>query len=133
MDQNSPETIQVIAVDDEIDTKILYEYFFRKEIESKKIGLTFLTNSNDCLQLLAQQNQNTFVLLDINMPGTNGMDILKQIKALYPHVIVIMISAYSAQDTLEKCKRAGAADYIEKPVNFELLRQKILGLVEIKE
>jgi len=62
------------------------------------------------------------VLLDVDMPGLNGLDTLKKIKSLDPRIIVVMITAYSnLKDAIESI-RIGAYNYIEKPIKHtELL------------
>jgi DNA-binding NtrC family response regulator len=60
-------------------------------------------------------------LLDLQMPGIDGLTTLKEIKRRYPHLKVIMITAYPSPGTQSESRRAGACDYLIKPVDiFEL-------------
>lgn len=70
------------------------------------------------------------VLLDINMPGMDGLETLKAVKALDFSIQVIMITAYSTFDKTMKSLEYGASDYILKP--FEDLKE-ILHLVKLSE
>jgi len=70
------------------------------------------------------------VLLDINMPGIDGLETLKEIKSLDFSIQVIMITAYSTFDKTMKALEFGASDYILKP--FEDLKE-ILHLVKLSE
>lgn len=55
------------------------------------------------------------VFLDINMPGINGMDVLRRIKYDYPHIKVVMCSAISKEEVRQQAISLGAAGYITKP------------------
>ncbi|MEO8594953.1 MAG: sigma-54 dependent transcriptional regulator [Candidatus Solibacter sp.] len=62
------------------------------------------------------------VITDLKMPGMSGVDLLKQIRAEYPEIIVIMVTAFGTVETAVEAMRAGAYDYITKPVNMDELR-----------
>ncbi|MDH5477047.1 MAG: response regulator [Nitrospinota bacterium] len=81
------------------------------------------------LEMLRQTKFN-IILLDINMPGIDGLETLKGIKALDFSIQVIMITAYSTFDKTMKSLEFGASDYILKP--FEDLKE-ILHLVKLSE
>jgi two-component system nitrogen regulation response regulator NtrX len=59
------------------------------------------------------------ILLDIWMPGMDGMEALKRIKELYPHLPVIMISGHGSIETAVQATKTGAFDFIEKPPSYE--------------
>lgn len=61
------------------------------------------------------------VLMDIKMPGINGVEALKQMKAIAPGLPVVLVSAYAADALLEEAKRAGAYAVLSKPLNFPLI------------
>jgi DNA-binding NtrC family response regulator len=68
------------------------------------------------------------VLLDYKMPGMDGMAVLKEVKDLNPEIDVILMTAYGTIETAVKAMKAGAADYITKPIELEellLLIEKI--------
>ncbi len=65
------------------------------------------------------------VLLDHRMPDMNGDKVLAMLKEINPTARVIMITAYGAVDTAVNCMKLGASDFLEKPVDLELLMEKI--------
>ena len=65
------------------------------------------------------------VLLDINMPGMSGLEMLPKVKAERPNVPVIMITAYGDDATKRKAAELGAAGLIAKPIDFGVLRAEI--------
>jgi two-component system NtrC family response regulator len=62
------------------------------------------------------------VITDLKMPGMSGLDLLKEIRTQYPEVIVIMVTAFGSVETAVDAMKAGAYDYITKPVNMDELR-----------
>ena len=73
------------------------------------------------------------VLLDIRMPGMDGVETLKKIRALDPKIGVIMITAFSDEATAKKCIELGAFDYITKPISLDYLEKAvILKLLKIR-
>ncbi len=61
------------------------------------------------------------VLMDIRMPGMNGLEALRQIKALSPGIVVFIVTAFQSVETAREALRQGASDYIVKPVDVEEL------------
>ncbi len=62
------------------------------------------------------------VITDLKMPGMSGLDLLKAIRAEYPEIIVIMVTAFGTVENAVEAMKAGAYDYITKPVNVDELR-----------
>ncbi len=67
------------------------------------------------------------VLLDVNLPGIDGLSTLKRIKAINPQITVIMITGSEDQETLGQALALGAHDYILKPFNLEYLQTTLLS------
>jgi DNA-binding NarL/FixJ family response regulator len=59
-------------------------------------------------------SQPDVLLLDINMPGRSGFEVLKDVKQIYPQLPVIMVSVQAESQYALRCQRAGAAEYINK-------------------
>jgi two-component system response regulator AtoC len=72
------------------------------------------------------------ILLDIGLPGMNGMDALSRIKTLYPELPVIMITAYEDISTVISAMKMGAYDYIVKPLHMDGLEVAIKNALETK-
>jgi DNA-binding NtrC family response regulator len=83
-----------------------------------------------------QKSAQDLVLSDLKMPGMSGLDLLQKIRAEYPDTVVVMITAFGSVDTAVEAMKAGAYDYITKPVRtdeLELVVQRSLqhlGLLE---
>lgn len=61
------------------------------------------------------------VLMDIKMPGINGVEALKQMKQIVPALPIVLVSAYATDDLLQEAKRAGAYAVLSKPLNFPMI------------
>lgn len=61
------------------------------------------------------------VLMDIKMPGINGVEALKRMKQIAPALPVVLVSAYATDELLEEAKRAGAYAILSKPLNFPVI------------
>jgi two-component system response regulator (stage 0 sporulation protein F) len=124
--------IKLLVVDDELDVKELFLQRFRREIKAGKFSFVFAHSGEDALQLLAQVNPMDILLIlsDINMPGMTGFDLLKQVKERLPHLKVFMVSAYGDAANMSRAIETGADGFIEKPVDFQLLEEKIAEAIE---
>jgi CheY-like chemotaxis protein len=122
--------MNVMVVDDEQDIQLLFRQQFRREIKQGIIKLYFALSAEEALEYL-QDNVSAhlvLILADINMPGINGLELLKIIKQRYPHLKVFIITAYCDEHNFRVARQYGADDYIEKPVVFDHLKEKILKL-----
>ena len=70
------------------------------------------------------------VLLDIGLPGMDGMNALREIKDLHPDVLVIMITAYEDISSVISCMKLGAYDYVVKPIHMDSLEMTIRNALE---
>ena len=75
------------------------------------------------------------ILLDVMMPGLNGMEVCKQIKAMakWQAVPIVMVTALSGKEDLARCLAAGADDFVNKPVNGIELRARVSSMLRIKK
>ena len=76
------------------------------------------------------KNTPDLVLLDIGLPGMNGIEALEKIKSLYPDILVIMITAYEDINTVISAMKLGAYDYVVKPIHMDGLEVTIRNALE---
>ncbi len=70
------------------------------------------------------------ILLDVGLPGMNGIEALRQIKSLIPDILVIMITAYEDVDTVISAMKLGAYDYVVKPLHMDGLEVTIRNALD---
>ena len=121
--------MKILIVDDEQDVEQLYRQRFRKEIRAGKVKLLIAFSVTEALEVMSHLDPMDVVLLlsDINMPGMTGFDLLKIVKEKYPFLAAYMVSAYADEVNMIKAKTLGADDFVTKPVDFSVLRQKIFN------
>ena len=90
-----------------------------KLILSDHYTLIVAQDGAQCLDCLKNTKDIGLILIDIKMPKLNGLDLLKEIKRLYPHLKVIVVTGYRSVDTAAEAVRLGACGYIVKPFNAE--------------
>jgi len=90
--------------------------------ESYRI-LTF--TSAEALEEGLRLEQPAMVLLDIWLPGIDGVEALKKLKALYPELPIVLMSGHAGIDIAVKAMKAGASDFLEKPLNLDILLEKV--------
>jgi len=119
--------MKILVVDDEKDIQTLFEQRFRKEIREKLIEFVFAFSGEEALTYLEKNEHEIVIILsDINMPGMSGLELLRLIKHKYskPPPVVMMITAYGDAENFNTAKLLGADDFLTKPVDFNLLKEK---------
>lgn len=122
--------MKILVVDDEKDVKALFLQRFRKEIKKGQVNFDFAFSGEEALIYLNEHKQEAVLILsDINMPGMSGLELLEHIKKKFhkPPPTVMMITAYGDEENHTTAKRLGADDFLTKPVDFRLLKEKLLG------
>jgi len=107
------EKMKILILDDEKQfTEELNGFFVGSDYES------FEANTEAEGRRVLNDHEIDLLILDVRLPGVNGLDILKEVKVRYPNMEVIIISAHGDMDTVIKAMRFGAFDYLRKPFRF---------------
>lgn len=93
---------------------------------------SFAGSGEQCLDKIEEENPD-LVLLDIWMPGIDGLETLQKIKQLRPHQLVIMMSGHGTIETAVKATHLGAFDFIEKPLSLEKVLLSIQNAMKINQ
>ena len=123
--------MKILVVDDEKDIQMLFEQRFRKELRNGRVELAFAFSGEDALSYLAEHHHEAVLILsDINMPGMSGLELLHKIKIRFevpppPPPVVMMITAYGDAENYSKAMEFGADDFLNKPLDFNLLKEKL--------
>lgn len=110
----------VLIVDDQPGIRLLLQELFRKENYETRVA----SNGVEALQKVKQE-QPGCILLDMKMPGMDGIDVLKHIKKEWPEIPVIMMTAYEELKLTEKALEFGAVNYFTKPFDIFEVRDAV--------
>lgn len=84
----------------------------------------------DALVFLREHPDVLLIVTDLRMPGIDGLEVLRRAREVVPDVGVLMITAHGSVETAVGAMKRGAEDYLEKPVNLEVLRARVGNLAE---
>lgn len=114
--------IKVLLVDDEEDfVRTLAE---RLELRGEQLGSDIALDGETALRTVEKGIPDVMVL-DLRMPGIDGLEVLKRTKEKYPHVQVIILTGHGSDKDEEEARRLGAYDYLQKPVAIDKLVESI--------
>ncbi|MEP6796353.1 MAG: response regulator [Saprospiraceae bacterium] len=125
--------MKILVVDDEQDVKTLFEQRFRKEIRNQEMNFVFAFSGEEAiLHLEAHPHEAVLILSDINMPGMSGLELLQHIKEKHrtPPPVVMMITAYGDAENYNTAMRLGADDFLTKPLEFGILKEKLNAILQ---
>jgi len=109
-------TERILVVDDEKSIRDLLEHAFTQN------GYDINTVSSAEEALKSQENDTRWIVIsDLNLPGMNGLELCRKIRADYPFAIVYAVTGYASMYELADCREAGFEDYFTKPVNLNTL------------
>jgi CheY-like chemotaxis protein len=120
-------SVSILIIDDEPDVAELFRQRFRREAREGTYVLHFAGSGEAALTMLAGEiePQLIVILSDINMPGMDGLTLLREVRRQRPDLPVMMVTAYGDDERRQRARDYGAAEFITKPVDFELLKQHL--------
>ena len=118
-------TGSILVVDDELAVRHSLSNWFRKD----GYDVETAENATEALRRL-QQRPFHVALLDIKMPGMDGMELLEHVRRLDPRLSVIMITAFASVETAVQSLKEGAFDYVTKPVDPDELSHLVRRALE---
>jgi len=118
----------LIIDDDSVFVSQLTELLHK---EGYKVG--FALNAENGMKMLASTNYD-IIILDLYMPRIDGMEVLKELKSTksLSLIPVLMSTSEADRDIVLEALRIGADDYIVKPIDIDMILEKIYGLLKIK-
>jgi DNA-binding NtrC family response regulator len=113
--------LRVLIVDDEED--------FRKtlagRLELRDLEPDTAVGAKEALEFVREQAEPDVMVLDLRLPGMDGLEVLRQIKKAYPRIEVIILTGYGTKAAEAEARKLGAFDYLQKPVSIDALAEKI--------
>ncbi|WDP88565.1 MAG: response regulator [Desulfobacter sp.] len=120
--------VRILIVDDEKD----FVEMFSLRLSNQGENVSTAYSGEEALEVLDRTPVDV-VMLDIRMPGMDGIETLKKIKAAHPLVEVILLTGHGSTETAVEGMRSGAFDYLMKPADFEEINTKVDNARKRKE
>jgi DNA-binding NtrC family response regulator len=118
----------VLLVDDEVE----FVETFGERLKMRNLEISKAFNGEEALQVLDKNHDLEVVILDVKMPGMDGIETLTEIKKRFPLVEVIMLSGHSTVESAIEGMKKGAFDYLMKPCEIDKIIAKVSEAVAQK-
>lgn len=110
----------ILVVDDDQSVAKAFEHFLAFDGHTCRIA----SNAEDAIRCVEERRPD-LVMMDVRMPGIDGLQALQQMRARFPGLHVVIMTAYGSSQTSIDAIRAGAFDYLTKPLDLDSLREVI--------
>lgn len=120
---NARRAFRVLVVDDEL----VVRDSTREWLEDAGFGVDMAESGAEAVRKLSEQPFD-LILLDVKMPGMDGVEVLKRAKEMFPDLPVIMMTAYATVETAVEAMKVGAMDYLMKPFDPEAMIARVVQL-----
>ena len=120
-------SVSILVVDDEADVADLFRQQFRREVRQGQYVIHFAQSAEEALGKIDDGIRPALIVIlsDINMPGMDGLSLLRKVKERFMDLPVIMVTAYGDDDRRQRAREYGASEFLTKPVDFVALKQQL--------
>ena len=118
---------RILIADDEGIVTDSLQYIIRKNF-GEEFEIAIARNGRQAIEV-AERFQPDIALLDIQMPGINGLKAMEEIRAQNPKVKAMILTAYDNFDYAKEALRLGAVDYLMKPINKKVIVERLTGII----
>lgn len=119
-DFDLPKPSKVLLVDDERE----FAQTLSERLQMREYGSAVVYNGEEALSVVAEDEPEVMVL-DLKMPGVDGLEVLRRVKQEHPNVEVIVLTGHGSKEIERECMELGACAYLEKPVDMDTLTKKM--------
>jgi two-component system NtrC family response regulator len=117
-----------VVEDEQSIIDMLIEYF-----STRGYAVSSTDSGTGCMERIWELESGTVVLLDINIPGMGGIEVLKELKEHRPEIMVIMLTSVNDRQIAKSAMKLGAFDYVLKPPNLADLEAVIRAAISTAE
>ena len=114
------ENLKTLLVDDEVE----FVQSLAERLRIRDLSADTAFNGEQALSFLQKQEPDVMIL-DLKMPGMDGLEVLRRIRKTNPEIQVIMLTGHGTKKHEDEARRLGAFGFLEKPVNIDILVDKI--------
>lgn len=112
---------KVLVVDDQYGIRVLLKEVFSRD----GFSIFQAANGNAALDIIQMEHPD-LILLDMKMPGMDGIELLRHLRTIHPAAKVIMMTAYGELDMVAEASKLGALAHFTKPFDIEELRSEVI-------
>jgi DNA-binding NtrC family response regulator len=115
-----------------VDDEETFLKTMKKRLSKRNLQVLTNLNGQEALETIDKHRNLDVVILDVKMPGMDGIETLQAIKAAYPLIEVIMLTGHATVESAVEGMKLGAYDYLMKPCDLDELMQKVEQAAENK-
>ncbi len=119
-DFDLPQPSKVLLVDDERD----FVEALSERLQMRDYSAAVVYGGEEALSIV-EEDEPEVMVLDLKMPGIDGLEVLRRVKEKHPNVEVIVLTGHGSEDAAKLCAELGACAYLEKPVDIEKLTEAL--------
>src|SRR5712691_5719074 len=127
-ESEAPDRPKILVVEDDPDIRKILEIFLTEKRFQVKV-----TDGADTALTTLDQEPVDVILSDVRMPGMSGLELLRHLKDRDPDIQLVLMSAYSSVKDAVEAIQLGAADYVEKPIDFRRLERVLHTVLEKRQ
>jgi len=116
---------KILLVDDERE----FVQTLSERLLIRDMGSTIAYDGETALEM-AREDEPDVMILDLRMPGIDGIEVLRRVKETQPNIEVIILTGHGSEEDRKTCMELGAFGYLQKPVDIDLLSDTIKGANE---
>jgi DNA-binding NtrC family response regulator len=121
--------MKILCVDDDVIILNFFSEALKKAgVDEKDVMVA--TSGEHALEIMSREPAD-LVILDLLLPGMSGIETLTAITSRFPRAEVIVVTGHASAESAVTAMKAGARDYITKPFNLNILKEKILTIFEL--
>ncbi|HAQ21434.1 MAG TPA: response regulator [Prolixibacteraceae bacterium] len=104
-----------------VEDEVVNQFFFEKSLKKTRANLFFVKNGYEAISMVQNNGEIDLVLMDIRLPGMDGIEATTQIKQINPELPIIIQTANVLPSVYESAYISGCNEFITKPINIETL------------
>ena len=116
---------RIFVVDDDLPSFQLIEELLSRH----KVFLMHFTNGKDLMKYIRKEVLPDMIIMDIQLPGVDGLELTKQVKAIEPSIPVIAYTSYAMAGDRERCLQSGCDEYVSKPIDLDAFMETVFRYI----
>lgn len=104
-----------------VEDEAVNQFFFEKSLKKTRANLFFVKNGYEAIETFKENSEIDLVLMDVRLPGMDGIDTMTQIKQINPEIPIIIQTASVLPSIYESAFESGCSEFVTKPINMDTL------------